>query len=53
MKQLSITKDGDKTKLFLNGNELTDILEYQIISSTNGVAELTLKLMVDFPVEPN
>jgi len=51
VKKLTILKEGSHTKLFLDGIEITDVNDYKIKSSTNGTAELELKIMVHFPVE--
>jgi hypothetical protein len=53
MNKLTIVKEGDKTKFFLDDTEVQSVLNYKVKSSTNGVAELDLTIMVEFPVTQN
>lgn len=53
MNKLAIIKDGDKTRVFIDNTEAKNVLDYKVKSSTNGVVELNLTIMVEFPVEQN
>lgn len=50
MNKLLIVKDGDKTRILLDDKEVKGVLDYNVKSSTNGLAELDLKIIVEFPV---
>lgn len=49
LQKLSIEKKGTGICLSLDRKELKHVKEYKIESSSNGSAELTLKLLVTYP----
>lgn len=46
MPKLSISSNSKETHIFLDGFEVTNIINYEVKSSTTGMAELTLKVLV-------
>lgn len=49
LQKLRIRQDPTGIKVVLDENELQNVKEYKVESSTAGTAELTLKLKVRFP----
>ncbi len=50
---LSIKNINGKVKLSLDEFELKNVLDYKIESPAKGTAELTVTMLVNFPVEQN
>jgi len=51
MMNLSIKKDGNKIRLFLDGTEIKEIVSYELKSSAEKPTELTLTMLVNYPEE--
>lgn len=50
---LTIEKNKNKTKLFLDGVEIKGVVDFSVKSSADKPAELTLTMLVNYPVEQN
>lgn len=50
---LSVKKDGKKTRLFLDGVEIKGVTNFEIKSSVEKHTELKLTMMVNYPEEQN
>lgn len=51
MMKLSVKKEGNKTKLYLDGVEIKGVTDFAIMSSGDKPTELTLTMLVNYPEE--
>jgi hypothetical protein len=50
---LTVVKDGTKTRIFLNNTEIKNVTYLNIKSPEDSPTELTLTMLVNYPVEQN
>lgn len=46
MKTLTVTKDKDRTRILVDGQEMTDVIEYHLHQGNDGPPTIVLKVNV-------